>query len=66
MELGFLLESGDPARGRRMTQWIAGVPEASFWHGGLKLTERAVLDVTTFRCPRCGYLESYADSPDRA
>jgi hypothetical protein len=59
MELGYLLESGDPMRGRRATQWVAGAPESSFWMG-LDLRDRPVLTITTYRCPHCGYLESYA------
>ena len=42
-------------------QWVAGDPEYSFWMGGgLKLRGKDRLDITTYRCPRCGYVESYA------
>jgi hypothetical protein len=40
--------------------WIEGQPEPSFWSGGLKTGERENLEIHTFRCSECGYLESYA------
>jgi hypothetical protein len=58
MGSGFLLETGHH-NARRVTQWVEGAPEKTFWTG-LKLGERQVLPVISFRCPRCGYLESYA------
>jgi hypothetical protein len=58
MAVGFLLESGSYDT-PRVTQWVGGAPEQSFWTG-LRLSERDVLAVTTYRCARCGYLESYA------
>jgi hypothetical protein len=39
--------------------WVEGAPQRSFW-SGIKTKDRVVLPVTTFRCERCGYLESYA------
>ena len=44
-----------------VSQWVAGEPETSWWMGGgLKLRGKEQLPVTTYRCRRCGYLESYA------
>jgi len=40
-------------------QWVEGAPEHSFWQG-LKMKDRDVLPVMTYRCKRCGFLESYA------
>jgi hypothetical protein len=58
MEPGYLLD-----RSHRSTlaepRWVEGTPEHSFWTG-LKTKGREVLAVTTFRCTKCGYLESYA------
>jgi hypothetical protein len=34
-------------------------PEKSIWVG-VKLSGRKHYEVKTFRCPQCGYLESYA------
>jgi hypothetical protein len=60
MERGFVL---DLAHGAFVqSSWIEGEPERSRWTG-LKLKGHNRIPVTTFRCPRCGYLESYATSP---
>jgi len=45
--------------GLQRQNWSPGEPQPSFWTG-LKLAKNQVLPVTTLRCPRCGYLESYA------
>ncbi len=37
----------------------AGAPQKSFW-AGTKLPEEKQIPVGTFRCSRCGFLESYA------
>ncbi len=39
--------------------WSSGEPQPSFWTG-LKAEKDQVVPVTTLRCPKCGYLESYA------
>ena len=64
MTPGFLLESTDHG-GRGVTKWVEGAPEKSIWTG-LRLGERQVLPVVTFRCLHCGYLESYAFPPTDA
>ncbi len=61
MEPGFVLDRGhysQPAEQR----WVEGSPEPSFW-SGLKTRGREVFGVITYRCDRCGYLESYAQTP---
>jgi hypothetical protein len=58
MAPGYLLEAGHHDV-PRVTQWVEGAPEKSRWRG-LKLKDRQVLQVVTYRCPHCGYLESYA------
>lgn len=58
MTLGFLLDVGDHGASR-VSRWVEGAPEKSIWTG-LKLKDRDVLPIRTFRCARCGYLESYA------
>jgi hypothetical protein len=40
-------------------QWYRGEAKPSFWMG-LKLEKDRIFSVTTWRCPICGYLESYA------
>jgi hypothetical protein len=59
MAPGYVLDHGDH-NARRVAHWVEGTPEKSFWVG-LKTADRAVLPVTTYRCVRCGYLESYAN-----
>ncbi|MEO6725167.1 MAG: PF20097 family protein [Blastocatellia bacterium] len=58
MEEGFILDRGDHNI-PNVSYWIEGEPEKSFWTG-LKTKDRENLAVKTFRCDRCGYLESYA------
>jgi len=57
MEPGYIVDEGYGKR--TVANWIAGAPERSIWTG-LKTRGKDKLDVTTFRCRRCGYLESYA------
>jgi hypothetical protein len=45
-----------------VTHWVEGAPEKSFWQG-LATSKRRVLPIATWRCERCGYLESYAQPP---
>ena len=59
MEPGYTVDNGYGKS--TVAQWVAGEPETSLWMGGgLKLRGKDKLDVTTYRCRRCGYLESYA------
>lgn len=39
--------------------WIAGKPERSFWTR-LKVHGLVQYPIITYRCSRCGFLESYA------
>ena len=58
MEQGFLIDRAHlnvPSR----SEWSEGRPETSWWQG-LKLKGRERLKTVTFRCPRCGLLQSYA------
>jgi hypothetical protein len=57
MEPGYTVDIGYGTKG--VPKWVAGEPEKSIWTG-LKLSGRDQLDVSTYRCRRCGYLESYA------
>ena len=58
MEAGFVLDHTQHSSGLQST-WVEGEPERSFWTG-VKVKGRERLPVTTYRCPTCGYLESYA------
>jgi len=57
MELGFVLDGRH--EGYAQQQWSSGKPKASFWMG-LKLEKDKIVQVSTWRCPTCGRLESYA------
>ena len=39
--------------------WVEGAPEYSFWAAGVKIPEDKI-DIVTYRCAECGFLESYA------
>ena len=39
--------------------WVEGQPERSVWTG-LKLGGKPRIDIATWRCTRCGFLEQYA------
>jgi hypothetical protein len=61
LEAGYVL---DRSQHNQATQqrWIEGPPERSFWTG-MKTRGREAYSVTTYRCERCGFLESYASTP---
>jgi hypothetical protein len=57
LEPGFVIDVGYGTK--TVPKWVAGEPEKSIWTG-LKLGGKEQLPITTYRCRRCGYLESYA------
>jgi hypothetical protein len=59
MEPGFVIDKGMRGGSVSAPEWAEGTPERSFWTG-LKLGGRERHAVVTFRCPECGFLESYA------
>ncbi len=61
MQEGFILDRGH-YDSKRASEWVEGEPVRSFWHGGLKVSDKAQYEVTTYRCGGCGYLESYAET----
>jgi predicted nucleic-acid-binding Zn-ribbon protein len=42
----------------KIEEWFEGAPERGWF--GLKLRGKRRMAVETYRCERCGYLESYA------
>jgi hypothetical protein len=44
--------------GRVQSEWVQGAPEQSRW--GVKLKGKLKLPIATYRCTKCGYLDSYA------
>jgi hypothetical protein len=57
MDPGFVLDRTHGAVAQ--STWVEGAPVPSIWTG-LKLKGHQHLPVMTYRCPKCGYLESYA------
>ena len=54
---GFIIDQGHGTYG--VSTWQKGAPQKSIWTG-IKRDKKAQLAVVTYRCERCGYLESYA------
>jgi ribosomal protein S27AE len=44
-----------------VSSWVEGEPKRSWWYG-VKLTGEKPIEITTWRCDTCGYLESYAQA----
>lgn len=61
MEEGFSTDS--TVGGILVPTWIAGLPERSFW-SGTRIQGKDRFPITSYRCPQCGYLESYARETD--
>ena len=57
MEKGYIMDRGDANRIRPAT-WVEGELVRSWWMGA-KLAGKRQLQVDTFRCIGCGYVESY-------
>jgi len=58
MAIGYLVDHGHANR-RVVSGWVEGEPEkTSFFN--LNVDDRLYLEVRTFRCLGCGFLESYA------
>lgn len=57
MEQGFIAARSDNAA--TVTHWIEGTPQYGFF-GGTKITGKKQFPVRTFRCAKCGFIESYA------
>jgi DNA-directed RNA polymerase subunit RPC12/RpoP len=57
MDDGFTLD--DTYGGHTQAKWVEGPPVRSIWVG-IKLKGKKGLPITTYRCPKCGFLESYA------
>jgi predicted nucleic-acid-binding Zn-ribbon protein len=43
-----------------VSKWVEGAPEKGLLRS-VKTRKKRQLDVATYRCTRCGYLESYAE-----
>jgi DNA-directed RNA polymerase subunit M/transcription elongation factor TFIIS len=58
MEVGYIMDRGHN-NAKAPATWVEGEPVRSLWWG-TKISGKEQLQVHTFRCPKCGYLESYA------
>jgi predicted nucleic-acid-binding Zn-ribbon protein len=47
--------------GYKQATWVDGAAEKSVWVG-LKLKGRRQLPLASYRCERCGFVESYAEA----
>ena len=56
MDEGFIIDNTHGARVQ--SEWAEGKPQRSIWTG-LKVAKDSRYPVATFRCEKCGYLESY-------
>jgi hypothetical protein len=62
MTEGFVLDKTHGGVG--VSSWVEGSAERSVWTG-VKLAGRPQMTIATWRCGRCGFLESYASGePD--
>lgn len=57
MEEGFIPDYSQHAV--TVASWQEGEPQKSFWRG-VKTDYENQIRIRTFRCVKCGYLESYA------
>jgi hypothetical protein len=65
MQEGFMADLGYGQI--QQARWCAGKPNPSFWTGEVKGGQMmAGTRVLTYRCPNCGYLESYAPAPSQS
>jgi len=60
MEEGYMIDKSQAAV--RPARWVEGPPEPALM-GGLRTSGKACFLAVTFRCVKCGYLESYATEP---
>ena len=56
MEQGFVPEAKDHST--KVEMWVEGAPRKKWWGLSYKGSKR--LEIETWRCGRCAYLESYA------
>ena len=54
---GFVIDKEHGGAG--VSRWVEGPPEKGFF-GNVKLRGRKPLEIATWRCRSCGFLESYA------
>lgn len=58
MEIGVVFDRGH-GNALNRSEWVEGEAERSFWRG-FKTKGKEKYPISSYRCPRCGYLELYA------
>jgi hypothetical protein len=58
MAQGFILDHADGQQ-NKATAWVEGEPEKG-WFGSIKTRGRRVLELESWRCEKCGFLDNYA------
>jgi hypothetical protein len=58
MQEGFILEVTES--GRAVSSWVGGKPEFPWTSFGVRIKGKEQLPIQSFRCTKCGFLESYA------
>jgi hypothetical protein len=58
MAEGFILDVSQSGA-RTVSTWVEGAPDKSLWLG-VKIRGKVRHEIQTWRCGRCGYLESYS------
>jgi hypothetical protein len=57
MQEGFVVDNTH--RGQLPAAWVEGKPVKSIW-SGTSLRGKTKLQIASWRCERCGFLENYA------
>lgn len=57
MQVGWVLDNTHGARA--ISSWVEGEPKRSMW-SGVKLEGKQPIEIETWRCTRCGFIEQYA------
>lgn len=57
MSEGFVIDQ--TPGGRAVSAWLEGAPQKSKWFG-VRLGGKKPIEIATWRCGSCGFLESYA------
>ena len=57
MAVGFIARRTD--NWRKVANWVEGPPARSLWFG-VNVSKTAKQEIQTWRCVKCGFLESYA------
>lgn len=57
MSEGYILDVNQGGA-QTVSSWVEGAPDKRWY--GLKIDKKTKRDIQTWRCGRCGFLESYA------